>query len=157
MILLLAAIMLQQPEFPLDQELKSSFGSNSISVELICKVTKAGDTYTYMYSMKNKGKKKISVKWETVNKAMCFGGNLDMVYELEPNENLNFILEHPDAPVYTWGTAKAFYLTNKEQFNKTLEMLPDVPKGVKMKIPNKSFLNSSSGSTNAALPLSYTK
>jgi len=155
--LLAALLILQQPEFPLDQELKSGFGNGDVSVELICKVVKTGDSYTYMYSIKNKGKKKIRVKWETLNKAMAFGGNLDMIYELDPNENLNFILEHPDPPVATWGNAKAFYLTDKEEFNKTLEMLPNVPKGVKMKIPNKSFLQSSSGGSNAALPSSYTR
>lgn len=156
MITLIAALLLGlQQEFPLDQELKSSFANDPVSVELICKVVKTGDSYTYMYSIKNKGKKKIRVKWETLNKAMAFGGNLDMVYELEPNENLNFILEHPDPPVTAWGTATAFYLTNKAEFNKTITMLPNVPKGVKMNIPNKPFLQSTTGGTSAALPSSY--
>src|ERR1051325_5236149 len=90
-------------QWPLDQELKSSF-SGSCSVEMVCKVTKSDDVYTYMYSIKNKGDKPIKVKWDIASKAVHFGNVIDVLIDLEPDENVVFTLQNPDPPALTHGT-----------------------------------------------------
>jgi hypothetical protein len=153
---LLAALMLAIPvsDVQLDQELKSVHQGNC-SIEIISKVTKTGDTYTYLYSIKNKGKQDVKFKWNVLNKAMQYGADIDMVIELKPGENLNFVLEHPDEPAYFWGMATSYYTLSKEDFDKLLSRTPNLPKGVKMQMPKRSVELAESMGASSVLPKTY--
>jgi hypothetical protein len=148
-------IVAQQP-FPLDQELKSDFSSGECSVEMVCKVTKVGESHTYMYSVKNKGDKTIKFRWDIVSQAMYFGHNIELMLDLEPGENVVFTLDHPDPPMYSQGKATGFYLTTADKIEKLIKNTPDLPKGVKIEISKKALYNSGSGYGVGALPKSFT-
>lgn len=147
-------LVLQPPQPPLDQELKSSFSGNS-SVEMSCKVTKVGDNYVYMYSIKNKGKTSIKVKWDIVSQAMYNGNIIDLMFDLEPDENVVCTLEHPDPPVQINGKVTSFYLTTNDKVEKLVKNTPELPKGMKIEISKKTLYNSESGLGYGALPKSF--
>lgn len=138
----------------LDTEFKSTFGGN-VSIEITSKVTKSGDSYTYMYSIKNTGKHEIKFKWGSLSKAMQYGMDIDMVVDLKPGENLNFVLEHPDEPSATWGSLTAYYGVSKPELDDILSKTPELPKGVKMKMPNRSVLLAETFGASTFLPKSY--
>ena len=143
-------------DFPLDQEMKSNFsGGDGADIEMICKVTKVGESYTYLYSIKNNGKKPIKFKCDVLDKAMQHGVGVDTIHDLEPGENLNFVLEHPDPPKNAWGKATAFYLTSKADFEKMIQNVPEAPKNQKISVPNKNFYLSITMGVNIALPESF--
>lgn len=143
-----------QQTYPLDQQLTSAFGGKC-SLEMTCKVTKVGDMYVYLYSIKNKGNKPIKVKWDTVSKAMYFGNSIDIMLDLEPDENAVFTLEHPDPPLQVYEQVTAFYLTTNEEVVKLVKGTPELPKGMRVEISKKSVYNSESGTGYGALPKSW--
>jgi len=140
--------------YPLDEELKSSF-SGTCHVEMSCKVIKTGDVYTYMYSVKNKGDKSIRFKWDIINQAMCFGHNLELMIDLDPDENAIFTLQHPDPPIQVRGRATAFYLTTNSKVEMLVKQTPELPKGIKIDISKQKVYNSESGAGHGALPKSF--
>lgn len=147
-------LAVQTPQFPLDQELTSSF-SGACNVEITCKVVKTDNVYTYMYSIKNKGTKPIKVKWDMLSRAAHFGNLIDVLIDLEPDENVVFTLQHPDPPTQTHEKATAFFLTTDEKMEKLVKATPDLPKELKIKISKKSFYASEAGSGYGALPKSW--
>lgn len=153
-LVMFASLLVAQQNYPLDQELSSSF-TGACSVEMTCKVTKVGNTYVYMYSIKNKGTNPIKVKWDTISKAMYFGHGLDLLIDLEPDENVVFTLEHPDPPVMSRDKVTAFYLTTNEKIAKLVTQTPEIPKGIKIEISKKAIYNSESGGGQGALPQSF--
>lgn len=153
-LIMFSSLLVLQPIYPLDQELESSF-RGQCSVKMICKVTKVGDIYVYMYSIKNTGSKPTKVKWDLVSQAMYFGNIIDLIIDLEPDENVVFTLEHPDSPVQTQGRVTSFYLTSNDKIEKLIARTPDIPKGMKIEISKKVIYNSESGSGQGALPKSW--
>lgn len=154
-VLVMLSLLVAAQDYPLDKEMTSSF-RGQCSVEMTCKVTKAGSTYTYMYSVKNKGEKTIKFKWDIISQAMYFGHNIELMIDLEPGENAVFTLLHPDPPVQSYGLATAFYLTTNEKLEKLVAQTPQILKGVKIEISKKTIYNSESGNGHGALPKSYT-
>jgi hypothetical protein len=148
------ALLIAQPQPPLDQELTSSFKGNG-SIEMSCKVTKVGEIHVYMYSIKNKGKTPIKVKWDIISQAMYFGNVIDLMLDLEPDENVVFTLEHPDPPVQINGRVTSFYLTTNDKVEKLVKNTPDLPKGIKIEISKKTLYNSETGLGYGALPKSF--
>lgn len=153
-VAMIATAATMQPSYPLDQELESSFAGRC-SVKMVCKVTKVGDVYVYMYSIKNTSNKPVKVRWDTISQAMYFGHNMELMLELEPDENAVFTLEHPDPPVHTAGRVTAFYLTTNEKVANLVKRTPEIPKGMKIEISKKAIYNSESGSGHGALPKSF--
>ncbi len=143
-----------QPAYPLDQELESSF-SGRVSVKMSCKVTKVGEVYCYMYSIKNTSSKPARVKWDLISQAMYFGHNLDLMIDLEPDENVVFTLEHPDPPIATYGRVTSYYLTNSTKLEKMIQKTPEIPKNMRIEISKKTLYSSESGSGHGALPKSF--
>ncbi len=119
--------------YSFDLELKSSSSYNDYSVETVCKVVKNGKTHTYMYSLKNTSKSKVKVSWDTVSKAMNLGDDVELIFDLDPGENLVFVLESESPPQEVVGTSKIFYLTNDKKFVKDNTNVP------KITMPNKAF------------------
>jgi hypothetical protein len=154
LLVMFGGIVFAQQGYPLDQEMTSVL-SGVCSIETSCKVTKVGESYVYMYSIKNKGKVPIKVKWDTISQAMCFGQTLDLLIELAPDENVVFTLEHPDPPVMSHGRLTGFYLTTGDKVAKLLKGTPDLPKSMKIEISKRSFYSSESGSGHGALPKSF--
>jgi len=153
--LALSSLLVAQTPYPLDQEMKSSFGGDNSSIEMSCKVSKVGDGYVYMYSIKNTGKTAAKVKWDVINQAMYFGNNIELLLDLQPDENAVFTLEHPDPPIQSYGKVTSFYLTDNAKIEKLVTKTPDLPKGMRIEISKKSLYNSSSGSGYGALPKSF--
>lgn len=145
-------MLVAQP--PLDQELESSFGGQC-SVKMACKVTKVGEVYVYMYSIKNTGKQATKVKWDVVSQAMYFGRNIDLMIDLEPDENVVFTLEHPDPPVQIYGRVTIYYLTSSSSLKELIIKTPEIPKNMKVEISKKTIYNSESGSGLGILPKSF--
>ncbi len=140
----------------LDEEFKQNISVNDCAVELISKVSKSGDTYTYMYSIKNTGKVPVKVKWTALNRALQSGSESDILLDIKPGENLNFVLEHPDPPMQTWSQAAAFTKSDRDRVLDEIKRTPNVPKGVKITMP-KLVLYSCEGTwgVNSVLPKSY--
>ena len=153
-LMMVGGLAFAQPQYPLDQELTSGFGANC-QVEMSCKVSKVGANYIYMYSIKNKSRIPIKVKWDVMSQAMYFGHNLDLLLELEPDENVVFTLEHPEPPAQTSGRVTTFYLTESDKLVKMIQKTPDMPKGMKIEISKKTLYNSESGSGHGALPKTW--
>lgn len=109
----------------LDQEFKNVYDG----VEIIYKVVKSGDVYTYMYSVKNTGEKAIKFKSDVISRAMYSA----VLVDIEPGKNVIFILEHPDPPISTGDKYTIFYLTNNEK----IERIQNPNKKVKIKISSK--------------------
>jgi hypothetical protein len=121
--------------FPLDFELKTELKNDQCSIETVCKVTKAGDTYTYLYSIRNTGNTTVKVKWDALDKALNMGRDIDMMWEVEPGENLNFILEHPDPPQEVGGRVQSHSLLSKKDLDKMVKGMQALPNGIKVDIP----------------------
>ena len=151
-LMMIGGLASAQQDYPLDQEMKSAFGSNSRSLAMTCKVTKVGKVYVYLYSIKNTSNKPMKVKWDIVSRVMYFGGGLDVMFDLEPDENAVFTLEHPEPPVQAFGEVTAFYLTTHDAIANMVKT-PELPKEMKVATSKKFVYNSTSGT--GALPKSW--
>jgi len=147
------ALLATMTVVPLDTDFKIQHNNDYHSVETICKVTKAGDIYTYFYSIKNNGKSPVKVKWEMLSKVLNLGQDTEMMWHVEPGDNLNFIVEHPDPPVQYNDRVQTHTLSNKNNFEKTKQNLP---KGVKVDIPNAKFYRTDTNHVIGILPKSFT-
>lgn len=156
-LLLATAIVSAGGEFPFDEDMKASFGTDEISVSITYRVSKKEDKYVYMYSIKNTSKVPVKFRCVPIQDAMYFGFGADMIYDLKPDEHMNFVLEHPDPPARAFGQATIYSLSDQKEFNDELAHLPDVPKGVKMQVPNKPFYKGHNGNVIIPLPQSFTK
>src|SRR5271155_3385292 len=101
--LFLVLALTQAQTFPLDKELRSSLSGDSANVSTVIKVSKAGDVYTYLYSIKNNGNVRVLVKWNVIDKACYYGHDLETIWEVPPHESINVVLEHVDPPVEVHG------------------------------------------------------
>jgi|SRR5581483_10252140 len=151
--LMILTILAVAQTWPLDQEMRSSFSDNNASVEMVCKVVKTNDVYTYMYSIKNKSKQYVKFKSDIINKAMYFGKNVELLIGLDPEENVVFTLQHPDPPTETYERATVFYIGDKEKIEN--RKLPQLPKGFKITISAKLIYKSHTVDTLGVLPKSY--
>lgn len=143
--------------YPLDTESSSTRIVNNISVSTKCKVTKTEKGYCYLYSIKNDGKIPVKYSWEILNRMTHFGQNDEIIWMLPPGENVNFVFHNPEPPFNWGGKTKNFILQNKDRFEKTMNNVPDVPKGVKMSVPKVEFYNTFESTEYGPLPKSYTK
>jgi hypothetical protein len=134
---------------PLDTDFKEEHKSDFYAVDTISKVTKAGDTYTYFYSIKNNGKVAVKVKWSVLSRILNNGQDTEMMWEVEPGENLNFIVEHPDPPERYTDRVQIHSLSSKNDFEKVKQNLP---KGVKINIPAAKFYRVDATFVSGVLP-----
>lgn len=134
--------------FPLDVDIKMEHKNDYYNVDTICKVTKAGDAHNYFYSIKNNGKSSVKVKWGLLNKALNLGQDVDMMWDIEPGEIINFMLEHPDPPQMVGEKLLAHTAT--KEFKP-----PNLPKGVKLDIPKASLYRVDVSYGQGALPKSF--
>lgn len=141
--------------FPLDFELKSELKNDYCSIETVCKVTKAGDTYTYLYSIRNTGATTVKVKWGILDKALNMGRDIDMMWEVEPGENLNFVLEHPDPPQEVGDRVHSYSLLSKKDLDKAVRVMQELPKGVKIDFPNSKLYQIDTRYANGILPKAF--
>ena len=154
--LMLAVLLQNSGDFPLDEEVKSNLGNDNYRVEFTCKVTKVGESYTYLYSIKNKGKEPVKIKWDTLNKALQVGINSDILLELAPDENVNFALEHPEPPNQVFNPGYVYRTISTENFEKEIKSLPYLPKDVKVIMPKSKVTTIHiGGNVSGALPKSF--
>jgi hypothetical protein len=138
--------------FPLDFEMKTEHKNDYYNVDTVCKVTKTGDTYNYFYSIKNNGKSSVKVKWGVLNKALNLGQDVDMMWDIEPGENINFVLEHPDPPQLAGDRVSTHTGSSIKEFEKTKI---DLPKGVKIDMPKANFYRVDVSYGQGALPKTF--
>ena len=156
--LLTLILIAANSDYPLDQDMKNVCDIDGVNFETISKVVKVGNTYTYMYSVKNKSKNPLKFKWSIISRAMQYGADIGLLYDIPPGEHINFVLNHPDPPVYSYGPVSAYSAMSKAEFEKMRGQLPDIPKGVKMSLPSKNFmLEYSANNMSGPLPKSYVK
>lgn len=115
-----------------DTDFKTNLKGDKYSAEVVCKATKVGNSYTYLYSIKNAGENKITINWPTLSKALNQGRDINIMWEVEPGETLNFILEHPDPPQQIGDVVLTTIPSNKDLEKMTTQKLP---KGVTLNIP----------------------
>ena len=138
--------------FPLDFEMKTEHKNDHYNVDTVCKVTKTGDTYNYFYSIKNNGKSSVKIKWGLLNKALNLGQDVDMMWDVEPGESINFVLEHPDPPQMAGDRLSAHTVSSVKEFEKTK---PILPKGVKIDIPKANLYRVDISYGQGALPKAF--
>jgi hypothetical protein len=137
--------------FPLDYEMKMDHKNDHYNVDTVCRVTKTGDTYCYFYSIKNNGKAAVKVKWGLLGQALSLGQNVDMMWDVEPGESINFVLEHPDPPQSAVGRLSVHTASSVKELEKT-----KLPKGVKLDIPKANLYRVDESLGQGALPKSFT-
>jgi hypothetical protein len=151
----IASLALTQPQFPLNTELKSSLQAGGVNVSTRIKVSKAGDVYTYLFSIRNDTNKRVLVKWSAIDKALYYGHDLETIWEVPPNESIIIALEHTDPPVEVREILTVYLLTKNKDLVRMLQTPEDRLKKVKLNIPKVTFFRSVSGIATGALPSSY--
>ena len=136
---------------PLDFEMKTHHKNDDYyNIDTICKVTKSGDTYTYLYSIKNNGKSLAKVQWGLLNRALNLGQDVEMIWDIEPGESINFVLEHPDPPQMAHGRLNAYVTSDMKELEKA-----KLPKGIKLDLPKANLCRVHTSAGQGALPKAF--